>query len=149
MSSGQRPTPSTWEHFAEASTWPKVIERASARGHATGEYSVDVRVAPAFCDEYRRLTAGQTLPVGTIIAAFHRNRVTGDAASIYAMSKRGSGSWDYVVAEPNGAIVARGDLPLCARCHAEAPADSVFGARVADSAICGITPRPSALTPGD
>ena len=118
-----------------------VVERASARGHATGEYLVDVRVAPAFCDEYRRLTAGQTLPVGTIIAAFHRRRVTGEAGSIYAMSKRDSGAWDYVVAEPDGAIIARGDLPLCARCHAEAPADSVFGARVAAVAPSAELPR--------
>jgi hypothetical protein len=88
-----------------------------------------VRVAPPGLAAYRSLTPGLRLPAGTIIAAFHRNRVTGAAGSVYAMQKHPDGAWEYVVIAPDGAIEARGTVPLCARCHAEAPADSVFGVR--------------------
>jgi hypothetical protein len=124
-----RTAPVPWEHLAEARTWPKIVEAFAARGHGTGEHLIDVRVSPAFLADYRGLTAGRSLPAGTIIVAFHRNRVTGDAGSVYAMSKQPGGAWEYLVAAPNGAIEARGALPLCGRCHAEAPADSVFGVR--------------------
>jgi hypothetical protein len=37
------------------------------------------------------------------------------------------GDWEYLVVAPTGEIEARGRLPGCARCHAEAPAAGVFG----------------------
>jgi hypothetical protein len=51
----------------------------------------------------------------------------------FAMIKRApgydpaGGDWEYMVLTPDGEIDARGRLPLCARCHAEAPHDHLFG----------------------
>ena len=135
-------TPRRWEHFAEARDWPKVVEGRAARGHSAGDYLIDVRVAPAFYAEFRGLTAGNALSAGTLIAAFHRNRVTGAAGSIYAMSKGAFGAWEYVVAAPDGLIEARGGLPLCVRCHVEAPADSVFSPGLAPARAAESAPAP-------
>jgi hypothetical protein len=117
-----------WERFAEAQSWPLAAEPFVARGHAAGEYVVSLRVAPPNRDSYRALIAGARWPVGMTVAAFNQRRGGGEAGSVYAMTKLATGEWDYVVARPDGVIEARGALPLCARCHAEAPADSLFGA---------------------
>jgi hypothetical protein len=37
------------------------------------------------------------------------------------------GDWEYLVVHPDGIIEDRGKLPLCVRCHAEAPQDHLFG----------------------
>ncbi len=37
------------------------------------------------------------------------------------------GDWEYLVVTPDGHVEDRGKLPLCARCHAEAPRDRLFG----------------------
>jgi hypothetical protein len=37
------------------------------------------------------------------------------------------GDWEYLIVEPSGSIVRRGKIPLCARCHAEAPHNFIFG----------------------
>jgi len=58
-----------------------------------------------------------------------------DAAPVayFVMIKRpagydpAGGDWEYLVVLPNGGIEERGKLPLCARCHAEAPHDRLFG----------------------
>jgi hypothetical protein len=37
------------------------------------------------------------------------------------------GDWEFVVLDAAGRLEDRGKLALCARCHAEATADWVFG----------------------
>jgi hypothetical protein len=37
------------------------------------------------------------------------------------------GDWEYLVLDPAGQIEQRGRLPLCVRCHADAPHDHLFG----------------------
>lgn len=39
----------------------------------------------------------------------------------------GKEAWEYLVIAPSGEIEQRGLLPLCERCHAEAPDDHLFG----------------------
>jgi hypothetical protein len=41
------------------------------------------------------------------------------------MHKDADGSWEFLVATPEGALLP--SSPLCRRCHAEAPSDYVFG----------------------
>lgn len=38
------------------------------------------------------------------------------------------GDWEYLVLDGQGGVQARGQLPLCARCHAEAPEGFLFRA---------------------
>jgi hypothetical protein len=88
---------------------------------------MEVRVSASAVEDYRLLTAGKQWAPGTSVAAFHLRRQDGAAASIYAMTKLPGGPWEFVVAAPDGTVEARGALPLCARCHADAAADSLFG----------------------
>jgi hypothetical protein len=37
------------------------------------------------------------------------------------------GDWEYLVVSPLGVVEQRGKPALCVRCHAEAPADHLFG----------------------
>jgi hypothetical protein len=37
------------------------------------------------------------------------------------------GDWEYLVVAAGGHVEDRGKLALCARCHAEAPHDRLFG----------------------
>jgi hypothetical protein len=86
---------------------------------------MEVHVMPSALEAYRALTAGKQWEVGTSVAAFHRH---GDEpGSVFAMTKLAAGGWEYVVVAPDGTVEDRGALPLCARCHADAPADSLFG----------------------
>lgn len=78
-------------------------------------------------DPYLALVPGQSLPVGTRVAAFHESQ-SGDAASVYVLTKGPSGTWEPLVTEPDGTLV-QGDLTPCLTCHSDAPADSLFGPR--------------------
>jgi hypothetical protein len=42
------------------------------------------------------------------------------------MSKRADGRWDFLVVDRRGDVISEGPLPRCVRCHADAPADSLF-----------------------
>jgi len=116
-----------WERLGEARSWPLAAPPFLASGHGGGQYTMEVRVSASAVEDYRLLTAGKQWTPGTSVAAFHLRRQDGAAASIYAMTKLPEGRWEYLVAAPDGTIEARGALPLCARCHADAPADSLFG----------------------
>jgi hypothetical protein len=59
----------------------------------------------------------------------------GMAATVYfVMVKHAPGydpsgaDWEYLVVTPSARIEERGKIALCARCHAEAPHDHLFGA---------------------
>lgn len=115
-----------WEGFDRATAWPSVGGARSSRGHGVEEGIIDVRISPEARDSYRGLVAGTALPVGTTVVAFHR-ATNGAPGPVYAMVKLPDGQWDFVIAEPNGTLVARGAVSLCAACHDDAPADHLFG----------------------
>lgn len=58
-----------------------------------------------------------------------------EPAAYFVMVKRPAGydaergDWEYVTVAPDGLVEDRGKLGLCARCHAEAPHNHVFGGR--------------------
>lgn len=66
------------------------------------------------------------MPKGASVVAFHSTAGSGAPASTYAMRKRPNGVWDYSIADTEDRMVAQGSLPLCGRCHADAPSDSLF-----------------------
>lgn len=87
---------------------------------------IDIRISPESVDAVRTLVLGRTLPIGTAAVAFHSHPASPALESIFAMSKRAEGRWDFLVADPRGNVIAEGALPRCTRCHADAPADSMF-----------------------
>jgi hypothetical protein len=115
-----------WDRFSEIRAWPALNEQPLAsRGHGNGAYVLDVRVSPESRDAYLALLPGSTIAAGTIVAAFHRDPRRGGAGPVYVMEKGPSG-WAFRALDAEGRPSEHG-VDLCRRCHAEAPADSLFG----------------------
>src|SRR5579871_1947261 len=88
----------TWDHFEESKRWP-LAAADIASGHGADEFTVQIRVAPPFLAAYLGLVAGQRWPVGMAVAAFHEQRATHAAGSVYAMTKIAGDRWEYVVSQ--------------------------------------------------
>jgi hypothetical protein len=111
------------------------LQRATARErsqHLTGELQSETLVN-GLAEPYPNLVSGQKLPPGAIVVAAHYRTGHNEPVVFFAMIKQRSGfdpaggDWEYLIIQPNGDIEQRGRLPLCGRCHAEAPRDSLFG----------------------
>ena len=119
--------PKPWTELETIRSWPPVNDEPFvSEGHA-GRYRVDVRVSPDARSTYVNLVRGSVMPDTTWVAKFHRDASTGDDGPIFGMYKRGEGDWEFLEADADGKVVARGDLRLCRRCHAEGKADHLFG----------------------
>ncbi len=81
---------------------------------------MEVRVSPESRDAYLSLRPGVTLPDGAVVAALHHD------GPIYLMEKR-DGRWTFHILGDDGRPTEHGPLALCARCHAEAQTDMLFG----------------------
>jgi len=110
----------------EAKNWPRAFAPFVSRGHGSGDYTMDVRVTPSSLGAVRDLVLGGVVPRGTAVVALHTRPGSALSGSSYTMQKRPDGAWDFFVADADDRIVAGGNLPLCAHCHADAPADSLF-----------------------
>jgi hypothetical protein len=79
---------------------------------------------------FEHLASSTRFPGGSLLVQTHRD--PSSAGPIFAMIKRDpgyfpeGGDWEFVVTDRDGWVEDRGPLQLCARCHAEAPADGVF-----------------------
>jgi hypothetical protein len=146
VASTVRPDPPRWAGLEGARTWPLAAGPFASRGHGAGHYTVEVRVTPpAAVEIYRSHVAGQALPAGTAIAAFHRSRDGGAPGSVYVMTK-GAAGWAFLATDADGRLLTGEGMALCARCHAEAPGDSVFGAPTTP-ALAPAGPPSGAATP--
>ena len=116
-----------WKEFQSSLAWPTSSENwFLSKGHYGGTSEALVRVSPAALKAYRELTLGAKLEAGTTLVMLHRSRATGKPGPVHVMQRREDG-WEFLLLGPDGAIEQQGELPLCAGCHADAPADSVFG----------------------
>lgn len=121
--------PTRWEHFDALSTFRKTGARARSQ-HLNGEHEAEV-LTNAAATAYPTLGPSQQLLDGSVIveALYAPNQQ--DVAMYFVMTKQSSPSgsaWNYAVVANTGLVERRrGYLALCARCHAEAPHDQVFG----------------------
>ena len=116
------PAAPTWDAYAQVSQWPALNEAPfTSRGHQP-EQAVDIRVSPESRPTYIALVTDSVFSDGAVLAELaHAGEGRG-----YAMRKA-AGSWAYFELDAHGGVLASGALPLCAGCHAQAPADGVFG----------------------
>jgi hypothetical protein len=119
-----RPAPArpTWDQYANVRQWP--AENAApfvSRGHELPE-AVDVRVSPESRPIYQALVADSVFPDGSVLAELAH----GAAGPGYGMHKVG-GSWRFFELSADGGVISSGALALCTGCHAQSPADGVFG----------------------
>ena len=111
-----------WDAYAEAQHWPPANQAPfTSHGHQP-EQQVDVRVNEVASPSYAALVTDTVFPEGSVLAQLSH---TGGGHG-YVMRKL-SGTWSYFELDSRGGVLANGTLPLCAGCHAQAPADHVFG----------------------
>ena len=117
-----------WDRYEEVQRWPSAHEKPFlSLGHLSAQYTASVFVDPAARDAYLNLVTGSSLPIGTLVAEFHRDARTGHEGPVFAMHKQAVGRWEYLVVDPGGGVQKRGQLALCQRCHAEGVTDQLFG----------------------
>ncbi|WP_437592748.1 hypothetical protein [Sorangium sp. So ce1000] len=123
--------PSAWELAGQLASFQPVVGRARSE-HFTGEMEAEVRINAAAAP-YPQLGPDRVLPPGAAVVELHYRAGSSDPATLLAMVKRPAGydpdggNWEYLVLTPEGTSIHRGALPLCKRCHAEAPHDHLFG----------------------
>ena len=93
----------------------------NSRGHQP-EQQVDIRVNDVARANYVALVTDTVFPDGSLLAELSHS----GSGNSYIMRKI-AGVWSYLELDPTGAVLASGAPPLCAACHAQAPADFVFG----------------------
>lgn len=123
------PARPVWPQFARLQQLPVVAQGGvESGGHAADSYSLQVRVSGDAQQAYLSLTQGSALPAGSLVAQAHRD-ASGHAGPIFVMLKdqRPPEDWSYLVLDADGHVLRQGALPDCARCHAEAVADRLFG----------------------
>jgi hypothetical protein len=120
--------PTRWDRIAEVRQWPPVNETPFVSlGHPPGNQSARVHASPEARDLYQGLLPETTLPVGAVVAELQQDPTTRQPGLAYVMTKLGRNRWEFMLVKADGRILERGDVPFCARCHAEAVADSLFG----------------------
>jgi len=107
-------------------------------GHEPPSLVIDqVLTSPDTREMYRLQVASTRYPVGTWLVARHRTADGARTGPLYAQFRSSSG-WRFVAATADGWLLDA-DLEACRTCHAQAPADFVFGPpRPLDSGL----PRP-------
>jgi hypothetical protein len=81
-----------------------------------------VRVNDVARSAYTALVTDSVFPDGSVLAQLAH----GALGNGYVMRKS-AGAWSYFELDAQGTLLASGALLLCAGCHAQAPADHVFG----------------------
>jgi len=130
------PSGEPWEHAAALASFPVIDDRKlPSRGHNPPYWSGMVRVSPSLDVAYRNLGPDTAITVGAIAVEQHQLS-DGNPGPVFVMIKRDpgfdprGGDWEYLVLDAAGKVESRGVQPLCARCHADAPYDHLFGPRV-------------------
>ncbi|MEQ9322593.1 MAG: hypothetical protein RIF41_25735 [Polyangiaceae bacterium] len=113
-----------WPRAAELDAFTAVAGRGPSE-HLSGRYERRVRVNDRAAG-YVELVPHRALPVGAVVAQSHHASGSEAIASWYVMEKTPDG-WRFVVLDPERRVAAHEDLEPCARCHAEAPHDGLFG----------------------
>lgn len=125
------PEPAAWELAAQFASFKPATVRARSQ-HFTGELEAEVRINTAAAP-YPALGPDRVLPPGAALVQLHYPAGSSEPVTLLAMVKRPAGydpdggDWEYAIVTPQGNATHRGALPLCKRCHADAPHDHLFG----------------------
>ena len=137
--SAQPSGPVRWERWNELSTYRLAIPRAPTQ-HLGGDHEAEILANPAAA-AYPDLGPAKTLGEGAVLVErlFPAGNDTADG--LFVMVRRAEAletkaqptpddpafPWEMLVLTPDGTLEERGSIESCARCHAEAPHDGVFG----------------------
>ncbi|WP_437639146.1 hypothetical protein [Sorangium sp. So ce854] len=131
LTASPAPAPAPWELAAQLATFKPATVRARSQ-HFTGELEAEVRINAAAAP-YPALGPDRVLAPGAALVQLHYPAGSSEPVTLLAMVKRTAGydrdggDWEYAIVTPQGNATHRGALPLCKRCHADAPHDHLFG----------------------
>lgn len=120
-----------WEPAKSLSTLRKATQRARSQ-HVHGDLEGEV-LTNAEASAYPSLGPARTVAAGAVLVEAHYKPGSSDLVILFVMEKKPpgfdpeGGDWEYLVVEPSGVIRHQAHATLCARCHAEAPNDHLFG----------------------
>lgn len=120
--------PARWEYMDTLKTFRKAAPRARSQ-HLAGDHDAEVFTNEAAA-AYPGLGPLRQLPAGSVLVEALYGPNQAEVATYFVMVKQPStanSAWDYAVVSNEGMVERRGALALCARCHAEAPHDQIFG----------------------
>ena len=133
--------PPVWPEFAKLAQLALANrEPVPANNHEPFQWNMRVRITPAVLPLYLGWYVEAVMPEDTWIIAEHQARQDNTPGPYYFAHKTRTG-WEFGSVTPEGYLVVPPDS-TCARCHAEAPADSVFGLKLAPHAQLQIDQRP-------
>jgi hypothetical protein len=127
-----RDSGSKWEGANEVAGYRSLGKPFLSRGHFAGRWRAQISANPTAAETFAVLSPSSRFPTGSVLVKAHLE-ADGAPGPIFAMVKRDAGyfprggDWEFVVTDRDGWVEDRGPLASCARCHAEAPADWVFG----------------------
>ncbi len=122
------------ERWARADEMPKLslLSGRSPSEHLDGVFDRTVMVDAAVSG-YRTLTATTTMVAGALIVQRHHPRGAERVIAYFIMEKLEKGArphardWRFLVVDEKLRVAADQQLSLCARCHADAPFNGLFG----------------------
>lgn len=123
--------PTVWERWQELGSYRIAIPRRPSQ-HLAADHEAET-LANEVASAYPDLGPARVLPPGSVVVQRLFEPGAPSPVVLFAMVKReasepaAGGAWELVVLDPSGLVSERGALEACARCHAEAPNDGVFG----------------------
>jgi hypothetical protein len=120
-----------WAH-ADAIDTLAVVPTRSPSEHLDGVFDRTVAVN-AGAAAYAELTPTSTVPPGALLVQRHHPRGSDRVVAYFVMEKLALGratsslDWRFLVLDDQLRVAADENLALCARCHADAPFNGVFG----------------------
>lgn len=123
-----------WEH-ADALPDLRAVAVRSRSEHLDGVYDRTVLVNAA-AGAYENLTRGSAALPGALVVQRHHPRGAESVVVYFAMERLAKGSrpaardWRFLVVDETLRVAASDNLQPCARCHADAPFDGLFGIAV-------------------
>jgi hypothetical protein len=122
-----------WEGFGDLGAYRAMGKPFISRGHFAGRWQAEVLANESAAGTYAKLSRSSHFSPGAVLVKKHSEKDSRAPGPIFVMAKHEpgffapGGDWEYLVADSDGWIEDRGPLPACARCHAEAVTDWVFG----------------------
>ena len=122
-----------WEGFASMGDLRAIGRPFVSRGHFGGRWQAEVLANESASSVYAALSRSSTFAAGAMLVKKHSEKDSRAPGPIFVMIKREpgffprGGDWEWLVADAEGWIEDRGAIASCARCHAEAGANWVFG----------------------
>lgn len=125
--------PVRWDRWPELVGWRVAIARSPSQ-HLAADHEAETLTSPEAAS-YPHLGPARRLPPGSALVQRLYTAGATTPEVLFVMVRRADpetpsadgSSWEYFVLDPDGFITARGALPTCVRCHAEASHDGLFG----------------------